>query len=81
MSKNKTDYAELESILRNWMSIKDDAVYDFVGMAHLFRVCLLNLMEYSMEADWLVIHDIFRPEELEFLRKMSDGFGVKSESE
>jgi hypothetical protein len=45
MNRQDIKYEELEELLRNWTSMAGDQTYDFVGMVHLFRACLLNLME------------------------------------
>ncbi len=64
------EYTELESLLRNWPSVLSKGPYDFVGMFHLFRACLLNLVENSTEDDWLEVIECLEPAEREFLSRL-----------
>ncbi|MDI3286298.1 hypothetical protein [Polyangium sp. 15x6] len=66
-------YDELESLLRNWTTLGGEPNYDFVGMFHLFRACVLNLMEYSTEADWSEVYEFLEPPEREFLERLVRG--------
>lgn len=76
MNQSVKEYDELEAMLRNWRSLQGAGNYDFVGMFHLFRACLLNLMEHSTEDDWLSVYELLEPPEREFLAKL----GVPSEN-
>jgi hypothetical protein len=64
------EFGELESLLRDWISMEGEGAYDFVGMFHLFRACLLNLMENSTEGDWPEVVEFFEPAEREFLTEL-----------
>ena len=67
-----SEYEELEATLRRWTNVGGDpAPYDFVGMFHLFRACVQNMMEHSMDADWADIDDGLSEAEKEFLRRMA----------
>ncbi len=74
MKRESVDYDELERLLRNWRSLAGDENYDFVGMFHLFRACLLNLMELSTEEDWSCVDELLEPKEREFLARVAQGF-------
>jgi hypothetical protein len=67
MEVEHIEYGELESLLRDWISMEGEGAYDFVGMFHLFRACLLNLMENSTEGDWSEVVEFLEPAEREFL--------------
>jgi hypothetical protein len=71
MKREDIDYGELQQFLRNLKSMRDDDVYDFVGMLQLFRACLLNLMEYSIEADWPIAAEAMDAAERDFLTKIA----------
>ncbi|MDC3957607.1 hypothetical protein [Polyangium jinanense] len=72
---NTVKYDELESLLRNWGG---DPPYDFVGMFHLFRACVLNLTERSTEADWSEVYEFLEPPERNFLERLVRGFQSRS---
>jgi hypothetical protein len=74
MRLDETDFNDLERILRNWTSLTTEANYDFVGMFHLFRACVLNLMDHSTRDDWVSVQELLEPPEREFLRKVARGF-------
>ena len=67
MTIQHLEFPELESLLRDWNSMEGDGPYDFVGMVHLFRACLLNLIDNATEADWSQVVELFEPAERQFL--------------
>jgi hypothetical protein len=67
MTIEDIEYPELENLLRDWTSMEGEAPYDFVGMVHLFRACLLNLIDNSTEHDWSEVVELFEPAERQFL--------------
>ncbi len=64
------EYGELESLLRDWVCMEGEGAYDFEGMFHLFRACLLNLMDHSTEEDWLQAVELLELPERVFLSKL-----------
>ena len=75
MTLDDVDFTELERLLRHWTSLTGPQNYDFVGMFHLFRACVLNLMEHSMEEDWVAVQGLLEPSEREFLFRVARGSG------
>lgn len=63
-------FEELEAYLRDWASLAGPETYDFVGMVHLFRACLQNLMVNAVEDDWPEVAGVFTLEEREFLTRL-----------
>lgn len=79
MKCDEVEYNELESFLRNWRSLSGSENYDFVGMFHLFRACMLNLMQNATEDDWSTVDELLEPEERQFLLRLAHGFHSKSD--
>ncbi len=69
---NLNTFNELENALRNWMSFKDQDVYDLNGMAALLAACLDNLEKSMREVDFEEIGGCFTDRQKNFLKKLSE---------
>jgi hypothetical protein len=64
-------FEDLEGALRNWMSFKDQQVYDFVGMVALLSACLDNLETRAVESDLEEISECLTDSQKAFLERLA----------
>ena len=71
MMKPLKTFANLEAMLRHWVSFADPHLYDAGGMVLLFAACLDNMRLRMLEAELEDIDSYLTDEQKEFLLKVA----------
>ena len=60
------NYSNLAEVLKNYSTGRDEE-YDVVGVLHLLKSCVSNMMTNKQNLDIEVMKDLLTPEEIKYL--------------